>query len=165
MTTSPSRCVTLPRYPPKSNEWPTNHLSPLHISQTAKIGALVDLQDSEDPEGLRVLYYLIQDLKVKRCSSFTRFSVVILGLLMTHFSCTVLYFLAHLAALQDQAHINVPVLFALHFCSLFLCLQSFGSNTYIHIFVRYNQKSCTLSLCLAILSCSPRVLALLRKKK
>ncbi|KAN0060135.1 hypothetical protein ACQY0O_008109 [Thecaphora frezii] len=35
-----------------------------HISfETAKIGSLVDVQDSEDPEGLRVLYYLTQDLK------------------------------------------------------------------------------------------------------
>ena len=32
--------------------------------QTAKIGSLVDIQDSEDPEGLRVFYYLVQDLKV-----------------------------------------------------------------------------------------------------
>lgn len=36
-----------------------------HISfETAKIGSLVDVQDSEDPEGLRVMYYLVQDLKV-----------------------------------------------------------------------------------------------------
>lgn len=35
-----------------------------HISfETAKIGALVDVQDSDDPEGLRVFYYLVQDLK------------------------------------------------------------------------------------------------------
>ncbi|GAK64231.1 mago nashi [Moesziomyces antarcticus] len=35
-----------------------------HISfETAKIGSLVDVQDSEDPEGLRVMYYLVQDLK------------------------------------------------------------------------------------------------------
>ena len=38
----------------------TSHLVP----QTAKIGSLVDVQDSEDPEGLRVFYYLVQDLKV-----------------------------------------------------------------------------------------------------
>lgn len=31
--------------------------------QTAKIGSLVDVNDSEDPEGLRVFYYLVQDLK------------------------------------------------------------------------------------------------------
>ena len=42
--------------------------------KTAKIGSLVDIQDSEDPEGLRVFYYLVQDLKVShlrylyRCS-------------------------------------------------------------------------------------------------
>lgn len=33
-------------------------------SQTAKIGSLVDIQDSEDPEGLRIFYYLVQDLRV-----------------------------------------------------------------------------------------------------
>lgn len=31
--------------------------------QTAKIGSLVDVQESDDPEGLRVFYYLVQDLK------------------------------------------------------------------------------------------------------
>lgn len=31
--------------------------------ETAKIGSLVDVTDSEDPEGLRVFYYLVQDLK------------------------------------------------------------------------------------------------------
>lgn len=36
-----------------------------HISfETAKLSSLVDIQDSEDPEGLRVMYYLVQDLKV-----------------------------------------------------------------------------------------------------
>jgi protein mago nashi len=35
-----------------------------HISfETAKIGLLADVQDSKDPEGLRVFYYLVQDLK------------------------------------------------------------------------------------------------------
>ncbi|KAF8477048.1 Mago nashi protein [Kalaharituber pfeilii] len=35
-----------------------------HISfETAKIGSLVDVQESQDPEGLRVFYYLVQDLK------------------------------------------------------------------------------------------------------
>lgn len=38
-----------------------------HISfETSKIGSLVDVQDSDDPEGLRVFYYLVQDLKVRR---------------------------------------------------------------------------------------------------
>lgn len=34
-----------------------------NIDQTAKIGSLVDVNESEDPEGLRVFYYLVQDLK------------------------------------------------------------------------------------------------------
>ncbi|EJT47630.1 mago nashi domain-containing protein [Trichosporon asahii var. asahii CBS 2479] len=35
-----------------------------HISfETAKIGSLADVNDSEDAEGLRVFYYLVQDLK------------------------------------------------------------------------------------------------------
>lgn len=35
-----------------------------HISfATAKIGSLLDVQDSADPEGLRTFYYLVQDLK------------------------------------------------------------------------------------------------------
>ena len=35
-----------------------------HISFTcAKIGSLLNIQESEDPEGLRVFYYLVQDLK------------------------------------------------------------------------------------------------------
>lgn len=32
-------------------------------TQTAKIGSLVDVTESQDPEGLRVFYYLVQDLK------------------------------------------------------------------------------------------------------
>jgi protein mago nashi len=35
-----------------------------HISFcTTKIGSLMDVDSSKDPEGLRVFYYLIQDLK------------------------------------------------------------------------------------------------------
>lgn len=33
------------------------------LIQTAKIGSLVDVTESADPEGLRVFYYLVQDLK------------------------------------------------------------------------------------------------------
>ena len=40
------------------------------LYQTAKIGSLVDIQDSEDPEGLRVFYYLVQDLKVRSLDSY-----------------------------------------------------------------------------------------------
>ncbi|THH30974.1 hypothetical protein EUX98_g3203 [Antrodiella citrinella] len=44
-----------------------------HIAfETAKIGSLVDIQDSEDPEGLRVFYYLVQDL---RCFIFSLISL------------------------------------------------------------------------------------------
>jgi protein mago nashi len=43
---------------------PVYHLPPAYLrSQTAKIGSLQDVQDSSDPEGLRVFYYLVQDLK------------------------------------------------------------------------------------------------------
>jgi protein mago nashi len=31
--------------------------------QTAKIGSLLDVQESKDPEGLRIFYYLVQDIK------------------------------------------------------------------------------------------------------
>lgn len=35
-----------------------------HISFTcSKIGSLNEVSESKDPEGLRVLYYLVQDLK------------------------------------------------------------------------------------------------------
>ncbi|KAI9885134.1 MAG: Protein mago nashi [Watsoniomyces obsoletus] len=33
------------------------------LFETAKIGSMVDVTESADPEGLRVFYYLIQDLK------------------------------------------------------------------------------------------------------
>ena len=40
-----------------------------HISfATAKIGSLLDVQESTDPEGLRIFYYLVQDLK---CLAFS----------------------------------------------------------------------------------------------
>ncbi|KAA0184194.1 Mago-nashi proliferation-associated [Fasciolopsis buskii] len=35
-----------------------------HISfTTSKIGSLIDITNSKDPEGLRMFYYLVQDLK------------------------------------------------------------------------------------------------------
>ncbi len=35
-----------------------------HISfATSKIGSLLDVQESTDPEGMRIFYYLVQDLK------------------------------------------------------------------------------------------------------
>lgn len=39
-------------------------LNDSHIKfETTKIGSLLDVQKAEDPEGLRVFYYLIQDIK------------------------------------------------------------------------------------------------------
>lgn len=40
---------------------PNNFVS--YTLQTSKIGSLLDVQESQDPEGLRVFYYLVQDLK------------------------------------------------------------------------------------------------------
>ncbi|GAA6013387.1 hypothetical protein JCM8202_003128 [Rhodotorula sphaerocarpa] len=40
-------------------------LAPYHISfQTAKIGSMVDVNNSDDPEGMQIFYYLVQDLKI-----------------------------------------------------------------------------------------------------
>ena len=44
-----------------------------HVSfATAKIGSLLDVQESSDPEGLRIFYYLVQDLK---CAVFSLISL------------------------------------------------------------------------------------------
>lgn len=48
------------------SEYPTWRLDDMDYAdfyQTAKIGSLVDVTGSADPEGLRVFYYLVQDLK------------------------------------------------------------------------------------------------------
>lgn len=58
--------------------------------QCAKIGSLLDVQDSKDPEGLRVLYYLVQDLKCLVFSLITlHFKVRALSCpwLHSHFTC------------------------------------------------------------------------------
>eukprot|EP01095_Lingulamoeba_sp_RSL-Kostka_P012529 TRINITY_DN4987_c0_g1_i1.p2 TRINITY_DN4987_c0_g1~~TRINITY_DN4987_c0_g1_i1.p2 ORF type:complete len:157 (+),score=38.33 TRINITY_DN4987_c0_g1_i1:33-503(+) len=48
-------------------------LNDTHISfRTSKIGALIEVQDSRDPEGLRIFHYLIQDLK---CFVFALISI------------------------------------------------------------------------------------------
>jgi protein mago nashi len=44
------------------HKWEQPHVTNL-IPQTAKIGSLADVTDSDDPDGLRVFYYLVQDLK------------------------------------------------------------------------------------------------------
>ncbi|MBA0559890.1 hypothetical protein Gohar_012496 [Gossypium harknessii] len=54
-----------------------------HISfTTSKIGSLVDVQSSKDPEGLRIFYYLVQ----------VRFEVLCI--------------LSYLTPLQDQAYLK-----------------------------------------------------------
>ena len=40
--------------------------------QTSKLGSLSEVQDSKDPEGLRIFYYLVQDL---RCLVFSLISL------------------------------------------------------------------------------------------
>ena len=52
------------------------------IHQTAKIGSLVDVTESADPEGLRVFYYLVQDLKA-----------LVFSLIALHFKASILPFL------------------------------------------------------------------------
>jgi Mago nashi protein len=62
--------------------------------QTAKIGSLVDVTESADPEGLRVFYYLVQDLKA-----------LVFSLISLHFKvCLLLLTLGAeaLIALTDQ---------------------------------------------------------------
>lgn len=39
------------------------HFIILLFFKTSKIGSLVNVQQSQDPEGLKVFYYLVQDLK------------------------------------------------------------------------------------------------------
>lgn len=64
--------------------------------QTAKIGSLVDIQDSEDPEGLRVFYYLVQDLKVRLPALAT----------VRLLKPAVPDLFPHLASFQDQAYLE-----------------------------------------------------------
>ena len=35
----------------------------IYLKKTSKIGSFAEVQDSKDPDGLRVLYYLVQDIK------------------------------------------------------------------------------------------------------
>ncbi|KAK9454204.1 mago nashi domain-containing protein-containing protein [Dipodascopsis uninucleata] len=55
------------RWPEKNREGKQEleiRLGSEHISfETSKLGSLNDVQQSDDPEGLRVFYYLVQDLK------------------------------------------------------------------------------------------------------
>ena len=62
---------------------------------------MVEVADSEDPEGLRVFYYLVQDLKVRGMVVYVWTTTEILNV------ATVFDLLPHLPPLQDQAHIIV----------------------------------------------------------
>ena len=62
----------------------------------------MDVADSEDPEGLRVFYYLVQDLKV--CHALLRYVDATDAIVRT-----VLDLLAHLPPFQDQADLKVQV--------------------------------------------------------
>jgi len=67
-------------------------------SQTAKIGSLVDVTESADPEGLRVFYYLVQDLKA-----------LVFSLISLHFKVCYPTFLHHTVAhalVPDKTHLN-----------------------------------------------------------
>jgi hypothetical protein len=71
-----------------------------HIAfETAKIGSLVDVQDSEDPEGLRVFYYLVQDLKVSHLFCCRGFPTLKDLLAVSHL-------LFDFSPLQNQANLN-----------------------------------------------------------
>lgn len=74
----PAKPSLTPTSPPNREDdirWPKKNvvgkqelevkLDSTHISfETAKIGSLVDVQNSDDPEGLKVFHYLVQDLRV-----------------------------------------------------------------------------------------------------
>lgn len=73
-------------------------------TQTAKIGSLVDVTESADPEGLRVFYYLVQDLKA-----------LVFSLISLHFKvghsrcCCTLLLRLNTPCATDQAHLR-PVM-------------------------------------------------------
>ena len=62
----------------------------------------MDVADSEDPEGLRVLYYLVQDLKVCRALLEDVYATDAIVRI-------VLDLLTHLPPFQDQADLKVQV--------------------------------------------------------
>ena len=66
-------------------------LTVVSYMQTAKIGSLVDVNESEDPEGLRVFYYLVQDLKA-----------LVFSLISLHFKVSVSYINAIYAQLLTK---------------------------------------------------------------
>lgn len=72
---------------------------PAEQLQTAKIGSLVDVNESEDPEGLRVFYYLVQDLKA-----------LVFSLISLHFKVTRHMYTSEVLLLTsslDQANLKI----------------------------------------------------------
>jgi protein mago nashi len=91
------------KWPPKNKDGRQEleiRLGNDHISfETAKIGSLVDVTESEDPEGLRVFYYLVQDLKA-----------LVFSLISLHFKvCNShdSYIRQMLTQTLDQAHLRI----------------------------------------------------------
>lgn len=74
-----------------------------YVKQTAKIGSLVDVTESADPEGLRVFYYLVQDLKA-----------LVFSLISLHFKVSALR-LCHAIRPNrptDQAHLKRSAMYS-----------------------------------------------------
>ncbi|CAN1229188.1 Protein mago nashi homolog 2 [Linum perenne] len=97
-----------------------------HISfTTSKIGSLVDVQSSKDPEGLRIFYYLVQVRSLHSSSIASSFSA---SCSYSGLGLEVLCVLPHLAPLQDQAHLDeccrwcLMDLLSNMCCALILCL-------------------------------------------
>ncbi|BGP54128.1 hypothetical protein JCM8202v2_001702 [Rhodotorula sphaerocarpa] len=45
-------------------KWPKKNVVGKQELETAKIGSMVDVNNSDDPEGMQIFYYLVQDLKI-----------------------------------------------------------------------------------------------------
>jgi hypothetical protein len=111
---------------------------PLTLEQTAKIGSLVDVTESADPEGLRVFYYLVQDLKA-----------LVFSLISLHFKVSILLSAALVRAdilSTDQANL-IPA------CSRSL-IAEIKHRRLSHIITslqRRQQRECARKRCQALL--------------
>jgi hypothetical protein len=112
---------------------------PLTLEQTAKIGSLVDVTESADPEGLRVFYYLVQDLKA-----------LVFSLISLHFKVSLLLSAALVRAdilSTDQANLTPPA------CSRSL-IAEIKQRRLSHIITslqRHQQRGCARKRCQALL--------------
>lgn len=81
--------------------------------QTAKIGSLHDVTESEDPEGLRVFYYLVQDLKA-----------LVFSLISLHFKvCWILHQITPGCMLNNVHDADQTDLVVLHMQSQHACMS------------------------------------------